>query len=651
MKTPTKLKKVQISSFYQLILAKIFPLKQNPIFSIKLDSFSIKNPNIFYLKLEALKPPDITDNLCSIEAKVNSMDLLSIIKETEIEDIYMSAILDIPEIESFDLKIEVPEVNGKSYISSKKKEGKQSSLFDDKSEICVHGLKKSWCSICNQKNADEEIINNKSTRNFNVFDLIFPILQPPLGEEFDNTLVMPKDKSLYNFQNHGVKFLVENNRALLGDEMGLGKSIQAIMALRVLFRKGKVSTGVIVSPKSVLFDWERKLREWAPELRLLRVHGPKAHREICWDSPTHIYLTTYETLRSDLRTYIAKESEENSIFRKINIERFDFVILDEIQRIKNPSAKVTQAIRKIDAPVRWGLSGTPLENKTSDIISIFKYLVPSLLTVDDSDNLPYIKQKIKQYMLRRRIKDALPDLPDKIHRDVWLELSEEQMKTYKAIEEQGIKKLKGKGNDLTVHNVFALINQLKQVCNIDYSSEDSCKVDYLLEKLNEVTEDGNKALVFSQFPNVTLKRIEPRLRKFNPLIFDGSINGVNRDKRIMQFQNEERNKIMLMSVKAGGQGITLTRANHVYHFDHWWNPATASQAEGRAYRIGQNKTVFVNHLYTVGTIEERIYDLLEEKKNLFRNVVDDLSDTSSLTKLLSEEEIFSLFNLKKTERV
>ena len=194
-------------------------------------------------------------------------------------------------------------------------------------------------------------------------------------------------------------------------------------------------------------------------------------------------------------------------------------------------------------------------------------------------------------------------------------------------------------------HVLALIGELKQICNLDPESGESAKLDYLLEQLEELHGSGEKSLVFSQYPKKTLTAIEPRLAKFRPQLFDGRLSDKRREQIISEFQEGDAYDVLLMSVKAGGVGLTLTRANHVFHFDLWWNPATAKQAEGRAYRIGQQKTVFVKTLYTVQTIEERIHQLLMKKQELFQTVIDDLSDTS-LTQLLTEEELFGLFDLE-----
>jgi len=173
-----------------------------------------------------------------------------------------------------------------------------------------------------------------------------------------------------------------------------------------------------------------------------------------------------------------------------------------------------------------------------------------------------------------------------------------------------------------------------------------CKLEWLLEYLDEICSQGDKAIVFSQYPEKTLRVIEPQMRAYYPHIYSGSLSDSQRDNIVDNFQKQDDSKVLLMSVKSGGLGLTLTRANHVVHFDLWWNPAVAAQAEARAIRIGQRKTVFVTSLYTVGTIEERIEILLKRKSAIFKNVIDDLSD-AKLTNVISEEEFFSLFDLKK----
>ncbi|MCX6702707.1 MAG: DEAD/DEAH box helicase [Candidatus Wolfebacteria bacterium] len=420
--------------------------------------------------------------------------------------------------------------------------------------------------------------------------------------------------------------------------------MQTIVTLKLLFRRGDIANGLILCPKSVLGDWEKKLKDWAPEIRVEKVRGSKEQREITWKTPAHIYLTTYESLRQDLGNSLGI-SDSPDIAKK----EFDIAILDEIQKIKNPGADVTKAARHLVAPRKWGLSGTPLENRTEELISIFAFLKPGLLIYDDAQQPLKVKAAIKPFFLRRRKADVLDDLPEKNCDEVWLELSDDQRRAYDRAEKEGVFSLNNQGDSVTVQHVLALITKLKQICNIEPVSGESCKLEYLIDQLEEIKGQDDKALIFSQYSNKTLNLLEPKLRQFRPRLYDGSLSDSNRDKIIDEFQNKDDCKILLMSVKAGGLGLTLTRANFVFHFDLWWNPAVAAQAEGRAHRIGQKKTVYVTSLFTINTIEEKIQTLLKRKKELFDRVIDDLSDTN-LSVTLGEDELFGLFDLRKPKQ-
>ena len=294
-----------------------------------------------------------------------------------------------PEIESFPLLGGEPRKAGKSYQQTEADE-KQLPLFgfDEGDTECDHGLKKRWCSTCVKEKRQRR---DKTSSTVSIFDLILPILQPSLGDNFDSSIAFPPGKKLYPFQRKGVKFLTERDRALLGDEMGLGKSIQAIIAIRFRFRLGKLTGGLLLCPRSVLADWEKKLWDWAPELRVEKVRGSKPERQVYWNTPAHVYLTTYETLRQDL----FDDSSENSTAEILAKKKFDFVILDEVQKIKNPSAYVTKAARQIDAKIRWGLSGTPLENRVEELVSIFQYIKQGLLRGEYADRPQRIKEEIR----------------------------------------------------------------------------------------------------------------------------------------------------------------------------------------------------------------------------------------------------------------
>ena len=669
------------------LISKIFPVKKTELTLLDQIEIALKEANINHINIPSISLPQIVPDFCPVRPEI--VDLKTLLKNQMVEDltIWLREQPSYPEIEAFSLLLDIPRRAGKSYAQAEEK-GKQLPLFppDEGEKTCIHGLKKGQCFICIQKERQDR---ERSTSHADPFDLIFPVLQPPLGENFDSPIAFPPGEELYPFQREGVKFLANHKLALLGDEMGLGKSIQAIVATRLLLRMGKVTNGLLLCPKSVLTDWEKKLWDWAPEIRVMKIRGSKEQRQISWDSPAHIYLTTYETLRQDLHgsikntdviinsdgshTISCPNNEcsqrllvKNELFGKqlvcptckhefvyspvedIAKKKFDLIILDEIQKIKNPGAAITKATRQIDARFRWGLSGTPLENRLEELISIFAYLKPGFLRYEDAARPLKVKEAIKPYFLRRRKTDALPELPKKFSEEVWLDLLPAQRDAYNRAEQKGVVALNEQGDSVTVQHILALITKLKQICNIEPVSKQSCKLEYLLEKLEEISDQDDKALVFSQYPYKTLKFLEPELQQFHPLLYHGSLSDSQGDKIVKEFQEENHSKVLLMSVKAGGLGLTLTKANFVFHFDLWWNPSLAAQAEDRAHRIGQEKTVFVTSLFTVDTIEERIQNLLKRKRELFNVVIDDLSDTN-LSKLLTKEELFSLFNLQKTK--
>lgn len=621
----------------------MFPVKSVDVFLLDKIEILLKEAKVNQISIPSIFLPLISPDFCSGVPEI--IELKALIEEQEAEDLtlLLREYLTYPGIELIPLLSNIPRKAGKAYKKTEEEETQEFS-FDAKEgdEICMHGIKKSWCAICVEKKDRER---KEILYSVNPFDLIFPILQPPLGENFDNPIAFPSGNRLYPFQCEGVKFLVSHERALLGDEMGLGKSIQTIVAIMCLLRMGEITNGLILCPKSVLTDWEKKLWDWAPEIRVIKVRGLKEKRQINWNSPAHIYLTTYEILRQDL-DYLFSEDAANIDSDKR--KDFDIIVLDEIQKIKNPGADITKAARKIEARFRWGLSGTPLENRLEELLSIFAYLKPGLLVYEDAARPLKVKEVIKPYFLRRRKIDALPELPEKVHEEVWLEMALKQREVYEKAEQEGIVVLNKQGDSVTVQHIFALISKLKQICNIEPVSKESCKLEYLLEKLEEISEQDDKVLVFSQFPEKTLKLLEPDLKHLGALIYHGSLSDSQREEIVKRFQEDEHSRVLLMSIKSGGLGLTLTRANFVFHFDLWWNPSVAAQAEDRTHRIGQKKTVFVTSLFVVDTIEERIQKLLKRKQALFKAVIDDLSDTNQL-KVLTEEELFSLFNLQKTK--
>lgn len=540
-------------------------------------------------------------------------------------------------------RLVVPGRGGKAYVNQdsaghrKTDETKkqQPMLFEER---CKHGLPRNVCELCFEQErritryqAGEHPVKSKP-HTVDVFDLLLAYLQPPLEPLLAHPLLFPPDRRPYPYQVQGIRFLLTHECALLGDEMGLGKTIQAILGLQGLFRQGRVHKTLVLCPRSLLGTWERELRKWAPEFFVLKVRGGRDERRALWSSSAHVFLTTYETLRQDV---------DQGIDFSLH---FDAAVLDEVQKIKNPDAGVTQAVRRLRPAFRWGMSGTPLENRIEDVVSIFNFVKPDLFRATWS---PYeeraVRNRIEPYFLRRRLTDVLTELPEKVSEEVWLDLNDEQRDAYGLAYAEGRAELSEPG--VSRIHVFALVNRLKQICNLDPQTKSSCKLDYLEEQLESIQANDQKALVFSQFPNKTLREVEPRLSPYGACTFDGSLGDNAREQMLKQFQEHQEPRILLMSVKAGGVGLTLTRANHVFHLDHWWNPAVARQAEARAHRIGQQSTVFVYDIFTSDTIEERIYDLLAQKQQLFDTVIDDLS-TQDVQKALTDEDLFGLFDLK-----
>jgi hypothetical protein len=577
----------------------------------------------------------------SIGIEVPEVQSVPLAFDTRHEDFtaWLRAHLDQPEIFSLLEPLRRPSCVGKNRLQT---EPAQATLrFGERPGAeCRHGLRREWCSICEKEATAAR--SPSATPLLDAFDLIWPILMPPPGPSLDSPLWFPEGFTLFDFQRKGIKFLAEQPCALLGDEMGLGKSIQAIVATRLLFRSGKISSALVVCPKSLLTDWEEKFWNWARELACMKVDCRSDCRERAWsaDPAPHIRIVSYDILTSDIEA--------------AGVQSFDLCILDEAQRIKSPSTAASNACKKIRAERRWVLTGTPLENKLEDLISIFEFIKPGLLRqVDARRGNSYVKSKVAGFILRRRKSEHAHelDLPEKQHYVRWLDLLPRQRDAYNRAKQEGIVQLTEKGDSVTVTHVLALITKLKQTCNYDSASKESCKLDFILEKLRVLEDEApdEKVLIFSQYPEKTIPYICEAIRDWSPLVYDGSLSQKQRDKVLKNFQEDNSHRILLISLKAGRLGLTMHRANHVYHYDLWWNPATASQAEDRAHRIGQKKTVFVTSFLVGNTIEQRIHDILQRKKQLFSEVIDDLTDLDIESKL-GEEELFGLFGLKPPRR-
>jgi SNF2 family DNA or RNA helicase len=324
---------------------------------------------------------------------------------------------------------------------------------------------------------------------------------------------------------------------------------------------------------------------------------------------------------------------------------FDLVVLDEAQRIKNRSSTTSQIVRRISRSRNWALTGTPVENSAEDLIGIFDFISPGYLSSGMS--LRCMSKAAREYILRRTKDMVLTDLPPKMYRDAELDMTPEQWDAYRVAEDDGVVRLEGLGEEITIQHVFQLILRLKQICNFDPATQASSKLERLEADLEEIAASGQKAIVFSQWVN-SLDVIRARLQPYGPLEYHGRIPGKKRDGIIAQFREDPGKHVLLMSYGAGSVGLNLQFCRYVFLFDRWWNPAVEDQAINRAHRIGSSGPVTVTRMLTLGTIEERINQVLERKRELFATLIPDGRSAPNLS--MTQDEIFGLFNLRTPQR-
>jgi len=434
----------------------------------------------------------------------------------------------------------------------------------------------------------------------------------------------------FPYQFGGVAFLYPRYAAILADEMGLGKTMQAITAIRMLVRSGEVSRVLIICPKPLVTNWVKEFGMWAAEIPLAVVEGNQAKRDWQWQQPyPPVQIANYELLVRDRELL---ESEQM---------HFDLVVLDEAQRIKNFSSTTSEVARGISRSRNWALTGTPIENSLADLVGIFEFLVPGHLHVDMP--VRQMAERASDYILRRTKEMVLKDLPPRLYRDADLSLSDDQLASYQIAERDGVVQLAEMGQQITIHHVFQLVLRLKQICNFDPVSGASAKLDRLDADLEEVAASGKKAIVFSQWVG-TLERLREKLCRFEPLEYHGKVPMRKRDGVIERFKEDPRHRVMLMSYGAGSVGLNLQFCEYVFLFDRWWNPAVEDQAINRAHRIGVAGPVTVTRMLCLETIEERIQQVLAEKRQLFDAILSRTSGPESMG--FSQQEIFGLFDLK-----
>jgi SNF2 family DNA or RNA helicase len=457
-----------------------------------------------------------------------------------------------------------------------------------------------------------------------------------------------------SYQKSGYEWmkLLERYRlnGVLADDMGLGKTLQAISILSDLPAETK---SLIVVPKTLLFNWAAELEKFNPHLKYLIYEGGKEQRiSLLKNVPVSIVLCSYSLIQNDL--------EE---FRQIN---FEYIILDEAQHIKNHRTLRARAIKKLNARHKLAMTGTPLENSISELWSIFDFLMsgylPPLKRILAEQWTPAGMERIRQYIapfiLRRKKSDVLIELPDKQEQVIFCKMSEKQEGYYVSILDSVRSELFDTDDDSDVRTpivsnsikLLAALTRLRQICNhpalinpeLIREHDMSGKLDTLREILVEALASGRKILIFSQFIRM-LQMIEKIVKKLNVdyEYMDGTTE--DRAKCINHFNDNEKVRVFLISLKTGGFGINLTAADTVIMVDPWWNPMVSNQAIDRVHRIGQTKKVQVYKLVTIGSVEEKIMHLQQKKRDLFESVIES-GDT--VLKNLDIEDIKKLFEYK-----
>ncbi|HEY9641554.1 MAG TPA: DEAD/DEAH box helicase [Coleofasciculaceae cyanobacterium] len=488
----------------------------------------------------------------------------------------------------------------------------------------------------------QELINALTTGNQNV-----ELMPTPPGFRGE----------LRPYQLRGASWLAFLERwglgACLADDMGLGKTIQLIaMLLHLQQQEVLEKPTLLVCPTSVLGNWEREIKRFGPSLKVLVHHGDKRSQGKAFTKAVkdkHLIITSYSLVHRDIKD--------------LQSLTWQGIVLDEAQNVKNSDAKQSQAVRQLDTQFRIALTGTPVENRLSELWAIMDFLNPGYLgpknffqrrfavpieRYGDTASLKTLRALVQPFILRRLKTDRsiIQDLPEKQEMTVFCGLTSEQAALYQKLVDQSLVEIESAEGIQRRGMILALLTKLKQVCNHPYLFKEqaqaekpdaavstspaaafnslSGKLQRLEEMLEELLLAGDRSLIFTQFAEWG-KLLQPYLaKKFDRevLFLYGGSSKKQREEMIDRFQNDPQGpRIFILSLKAGGVGLNLTRANHVFHFDRWWNPAVENQATDRVFRIGQTRNVQVHKFVCTGTLEERIHELIESKKALSDQVV------------------------------
>ena len=505
-----------------------------------------------------------------------------------------------------------------------------------------------------------ELIHASLSKQYEQYDFDYDEAFARVITEFTKPvdIDMPKNLNgnLRPYQQVGMKWLWTNISkgfgACMADDMGLGKTIQVISLLLKMKEEGKLKGPVLViCPTTLMGNWMKELQLFAPDLDAVIYHGSDRELDIEHD----VILTTYAIMRIDVE--------------ELKKHQWGVIIVDEAQNIKNPDTAQTLAIKMLKSDVKIAMTGTPVENRLTELWSIFDFInkgyLGSLREFQKSYAIPIerfkensrankLKMSISPFVLRRvkTDKNVISDLPEKMVLNEYCYLTNVQKVLYEKTLNEMMEKISGFTGVNRRGNIFKLITALKQICNHPYQflktgemgRELSGKMEKCLDLVQNILDRGEKTLIFTQYKEMgeILCKVINQECNTEPLFFHGSLTVPQREELIERFQKDDEAKIMILSLKAGGTGLNLTSATNVIHYDLWWNPAVEDQATDRTYRIGQDKNVMVHRMITLGTFEEKIDEMLKSKKELANMAV---FEGEKIITELSDEEIYEIFTL------
>lgn len=630
--------------------------------------YKIITQTAYYLQkaqIEVILPDELINIIvprASINAKVKTAragDLTDIFNNTSSGSISLDDILDFSyEIAIGDEKIPMEEFEKLVASNNGLIKYKDKYVLVDKDES-----KKIFEQIlkANHKKLTRlELIHASMSGQLDQYDFDYDEAFANIIKDFNKPVEVetPKDLKghLRPYQQTGLKWLWTNISKGFGccmaDDMGLGKTIQVISLILKMKEENKLKKPVLViCPTTLMGNWMKELEMFGPSLKAAIYHG--SERQL--DLKNDIILTTYAIMRIDVE--------------ELKKQTWAMVIVDEAQNIKNPDTAQTLAVKSIKSDIKIAMTGTPVENRLTELWSIFDFInqgyLGALRDFQKSYAIPIerfketsratkLKMSASPFVLRRlkTDKNVITDLPEKLVLNDYCYLSKSQAVLYEKTLNEMMDKISGFTGINRRGNIFKLITALKQICNHprqflkvgEMSKELSGKMEKCVSLVQNIIDNDEKTLIFTQYKEMgdILCQILSEECNISPLFFHGSLNISQREKLIEDFQNNPESKVMILSLKAGGTGLNLTSATNVIHYDLWWNPAVEDQATDRTYRIGQNKNVMVHRLVTLGTFEEKIDEMLKSKKELANLAV---YEGEKIITELSDQEIYEIFTL------